>query len=118
MMNECAISAIKKKAIYNLLFHCGNLSPIDRALILCDPGTRPMADAFFSVAREAKHAVELIEIPALLNHGAEPPSHATQVMQASTLILSLCQYSLAHSNARIIAGKAGANFGVNDSSPL
>ena len=100
----------QRKAIGNLLFNCGNLRRGDRALILCDAGTRSMAEAFACVAREANQAVEVMEIPALANHGAEPPAYAATAMQLSTLILSLCQYSLAHSSARIAAGHAGSRF--------
>lgn len=104
-MNE-----IRKKAINNILFNCGNLTRKDRALILCDAGTRPIADAFSCVAREENQNIDVMEIPLLSNHGAEPPAYAASAMQSSTLILSLCQYSLAHSNARIVAGYAGARF--------
>lgn len=105
MLNE-----IKRVAINNLLFNCGSLTEKDRALILCDAGTRPMANAFVCVARDAGQSVEVMEIPALSNHGAEPPAYAVRAMQTSTLILSLCQYSLAHSRARVLAGEAGARF--------
>lgn len=100
----------RKKAINNLLFHCGNLQANDRALILCDAGTRSLADAFFQVAEEYDRNVTLMEIPPLAQHGAEPPSYASDAMQSSTLILSLCQYSLAHSHARLEASQRGARF--------
>lgn len=105
MMND-----IQRKAINNLLFHCGNLSKEDSTLILCDAGTRSIAEAFVGVAHESDHRINLMEIPPLSNHGAEPPGYATDAMQSSTLILSLCQYSLAHSNARIKAAYYGARF--------
>src|SRR3990167_10430648 len=97
------INPLQKKAISTLLFHCGNLNIEDRALILCDSSTRPIAEAFVNVANEADHQIKLLEIPPLSNHGAEPPADAVDAMQASTLILSLCKYSLAHSKARINA---------------
>lgn len=110
MISTQTIDAVKTKAINNLLFHCGNLTRDDRALILCDPSTRALADAFVKAANAADHRIELMEIPMLTQHGSEPPEQASLAMQASTLILSLCQYSLAHSSARIHAAKAGARF--------
>ena len=105
-----AVNEVQKKSINNLLFHCGNLQPEDHALILCDPSTRCMAESFVAVAQEKNHYLKLMEISPLPNHGAEPPGEAAQAMQASTLILSLCQFSLAHSSARKTAASAGARF--------
>ena len=100
----------KTQAISNLLFHCGNLRENDRALILCDPGTKNIADAFMRVVAEHAMLVTLLEIPVLQNHGAEPPEYVARKMASSTLIVSLCGYSLAHSNARIRAAQSGARF--------
>ncbi len=100
----------KRSAIANLLFHCGHVKPEDNALILCDPETRSMADAFIMVASTHKIKLHLLEIPALTNHGAEPPEYAAKEMESATLIMSLCGFSLAHSKARINAAKHGARF--------
>src|SRR3990167_5100156 len=104
------MNSIQMKSINNLLFHCGNLVKRDRALILCDEETRPIAEAFVDVARKENQSIKLIEIPSLSNHGAEPPAYAADAMQVSTLIFSLCRYSLAHSKARVKAGHVGARF--------
>lgn len=103
-------SDVKQRAINNLLFHCGHLKPEDKALVLCDKETRLMADAFVNVALSHKIKLHLLEIPALNNHGAEPPEYAAKQMESATLIMSLCGFSLAHSKARIRAGKKGARF--------
>lgn len=100
----------KQHAITNLLFHCGHVKPEDNALILCDQETRSMADAFVAVAVSHKIKLNLLEIPALTNHGAEPPEYAAKEMESATLIMSLCGFSLAHSKARIRAAKKGARF--------
>ncbi|HLB43369.1 MAG TPA: hypothetical protein VJN02_11115 [Gammaproteobacteria bacterium] len=104
------MNSIQMKSINNLLFHCGNLVKRDRALILCDEETRPIAEAFVDVARKENQSIKLIEIPSLSNHGAEPPAYAADAMQVSTLIFSLCRYSLAHSKARVKAAANGARF--------
>lgn len=100
----------QNKAIENILFNCGNLNLKDRVLILCDSSTRDIAEAFYIRALSANPATELMEIPVLSNHGAEPHSEATEAMCRSTLILSLCRYSLAHSQARLDSAHAGARF--------
>lgn len=97
-------------SINNLLFNCGNLNAQDRVLILCDSSTRPLAEAFALRAQGTNPATELMEIPALPNHGAEPPGYAAEAMCRSTLILSLCRFSLAHSQARLDAAHTGARF--------
>lgn len=104
------LNDVKKRAITNLLFHCGHLTKNDNALVLCDKETRKMADAFVTTALLNKINLKLLEIPALTNHGAEPPEYAAKEMESSTLILSLCGFSLAHSKARIRAAKKGARF--------
>lgn len=104
------MSSLQRNAIQNLLFHCGNLKKSEHALILCDSSTRQMAEAFSSIGTQANYDIKLMEIPPLSNHGAEPPQYAAMAMCKTSLILSLCQYSLAHSSARIEAGYAGARF--------
>lgn len=101
---------IKKRAIQNLLFHCGQLKKQDRAIVLCDQHTKSIAETFITVAEEFETKLLLVVIPELKNHGEEPPVFAVKKMQTATLIISLCRYSLAHSNARIQAAKLGARF--------
>ena|SRR3990167_6097610 len=100
------ITETRVKAIKNLLFHCGNLRTEDRSLILCDKHTRSMAEAFVKIAKDESRVLNLLEIPFLSNHGAEPSTHVAHAMKKSTLILSICTYSLAHSSARVTAGIA------------
>lgn len=110
MEELCMLNDAKKRAINNILFHCGKLSGEDRALVLCDADTRAIANAFIEIATFSKINLNLLEIPALSNHGAEPPEYVAKQMESSTLILSLCRYSLAHSKARIRAAQSGARF--------
>ena len=100
----------QKKAIRNLLFNCASLRASDRVLILCDPLTRNIADAFYSIEAKYSYEIVILEIPLLSNHGSEPPAYAADLMQTATVIISLCTYSLAHSRARIDANGAGARF--------
>lgn len=97
-------------SIRHLIFHCGSLKSGERVTILSDPKTRLLADQFEDVAMEQAGRVEHYVIEGLTRHGQEPPDEAASLMAASDLIISLCTWSLAHSMARIDAGKKGARF--------
>ncbi|MET4371915.1 2,5-dihydroxypyridine 5,6-dioxygenase [Bradyrhizobium sp. LB12.1] len=100
---------IMESAFY-LLQHCGSLRADETCLILCDPVTRDIAEIFVAQGGKIAPKTRLIEIASLRMHGEEPPAAAAQAMAQADLIVSLCQYSLAHSRARIDAGKEGARF--------
>ena len=97
-------------AIQHLLLKCGNLRANEKLAILCDPTTRDIANSFFKTARNISDNVSLIEMPVFNRHGEEPTQEGLTAMLASDLIISLCKFSLAHSQARIEAGKKGARF--------
>ena len=86
------------------------MSITDHVLILCNSDTRQIANEFFSCTALANPKVKLMEIPDLPNHGAEPIKSAKEAMCMATLIISLCKYSLAHSQARLDASSFGARF--------
>ena len=100
----------QKKSIENVLLNCGGLSVTDDVLILCDASTRQIADEFLNGAVSVNPKAQLMEIPDLPHHGAEPIGYAKEAMCRSTLILSLCRYSLAHSQARLDSALSGARF--------
>jgi len=100
----------QKTSIENVLFNCGGLNASDDLLILCDGTTRQIADEFLNCAVSVNPKAKLMEIPNLPNHGAEPIGYAKEAMCCSTLILSLCRYSLAHSQARLDSALSGARF--------
>lgn len=98
------------EAIKHLLLHCGSLKPSEKLCILCDPNTRDIAHAFREEALKITEHVHLQETPLASRHGEEPPEEAIPSMLDADLIISLCTFSLAHSNARIQAGLKGARF--------
>ncbi len=98
------------RSIHHLLTHCGSLRSGERVAILCDPSTADMAAAFQAEAMNLTNQVRLLELETASRHGGEPPTEARILMRSSDLILSLCKYSLAHSGARIDAGRQGARF--------
>lgn len=104
------LDSIQQESIKNIILNCGCISAKDQTLIICDNTTKEIAKEFQNIASENHFITKYIEIPDLGNHGNEPPEHVKDEMIKSTLIISLCRFSLAHSNARIQAAKHGARF--------
>lgn len=100
----------QKNAIKNVIFQCGTLKNNDTVLILYDETTQDIAEHFESLARTMCPDVHSSCVRGLACHGEEPPIAIASQMLSASLILSLCQYSLAHSKARVNAGAAGARF--------
>jgi leucyl aminopeptidase (aminopeptidase T) len=99
-----------KKTINHILHECGSMQKGDRLLILCDPTTRDFASLFEQEAKLISTETTLVEIPLASTHGQDPPADAAEMMLGADLIMSLCQFSLAHTTARIAAGKRKARF--------
>jgi leucyl aminopeptidase (aminopeptidase T) len=99
-----------KKTIQHLLHECGSLKQGERLLILCDPTTKDFALLFEKEAKLISVETALVEIPVASAHGQDPPAEAAEMMLGADLIMSLCQFSLAHTTARIAAGKRKARF--------
>lgn len=94
----------------HIVSNCGNVNKDEKILVLCDASTEDIADLFVRESQLYTEYVSKLVIPVAKAHGEEPPIDARELMLQSDLILSLCKYSLAHSQARIDAGKAGARF--------
>lgn len=104
------LSDRRVRAVRHLLHHCGGLGPDDRVIVLSDATTADLAAAFVAEARTVARSVVSEQVDGLDRHGQEPPAVVAERMVASTLILSLCRYSLAHSSSRLDAAAAGARF--------
>lgn len=98
------------ESVRHLLFHCGSLKKNEKLVILSDPATKHLAEKFQAEAGQASVHVRHFCIDTLTRHGQDPPSDAAAAMADSDLIVSICTWSLAHSEARIVAAKAGARF--------
>jgi leucyl aminopeptidase (aminopeptidase T) len=99
-----------KKTVTYLLEHCGSLVSNEKLAIICDSATRDLAELFKQQASLIIKHVELYEMPMANKHGEEPNLIVKEAMLSANLIISLCTFSLAHSQARIDAGKNGARF--------
>ncbi len=97
-------------AVEHLLLNCGHLMTGERLLILCDDSTDDIACCFEEEARLHTQQVKRVVIPCSGEHGKEPAAWVLESMINSDLILSLCKFSLAHSEARIIANQHGSRF--------
>ncbi|MBA4695782.1 MAG: hypothetical protein H2069_00155 [Legionella sp.] len=98
------------QAISHLLFHCGNLQPTDKGLILCNPETQAIAEAFVAQAQQKQCHMALKILPPLQHHGQELDHATAKAMTSASLVISLCTYSLAHSKARLESAKGGGRF--------
>lgn len=96
--------------IQHLLLHCGSLRPDESVVILCDESSYTLAQLFQAEAVRITSAVELRLLPLATRHGEEPDAQTADMMHRYNLCVSLCKYSLAHSQARVEAGKLGRRF--------
>ncbi len=103
------VERAKKGAAY-LLQNCGGLSPNDRILIIHDPETRSASDVVCEAARGAGFEPMRAEAPVAIMHGQEPPQSVAAAMATVTLIVGMTSKSMAHTQARIDAGAAGARY--------
>lgn len=93
-----------------LLRTCGRLAAGERVAIVCDPGTRTVADIVARQATLVTSDVHLVEVPAFGMHGQEPPDAAAAEMRESALCLGLTAKSMIHTAARKNASLAGARY--------
>jgi len=103
----------KKKILNNIkhiLLNSGNLNKKDKLLVLYDKNTENLSKLFLDIAKNYTNNLKKIIIKGLKNHGQNVNQMTLNIMKKSTLILSICNYSLAHSKARLISSKLGARF--------
>lgn len=99
----------RRATVRHLVEHCGSVRADDRVLVLADHLTADLAALFIQVAGTQADA-DLRIVTGLDRHGQEPPVSIAEDMAGATLIVSLCRFSLAHSQARLDAAAAGARF--------
>jgi 2,5-dihydroxypyridine 5,6-dioxygenase len=99
-----------RQAAFHLVRHCGSLKAGERVAVVCDSSTRMLAELLADEARTLAGSVELIEIPDLGSHGREPAAEASAQMKAADLAIGITRYSMAHTQARLIAARAGTRY--------
>lgn len=91
------------KAIRHILTHCGGVSRGEVVFILYDAQTREIGEAFIEETRNLGVWASWLEYNEITNHGMEPSPYVAEIIRVADLTISLCQYSLAHSKARMRA---------------
>ena len=99
-----------QKPIEHIVSYCGNLKDDEHVLILCDSLTADLGKRFLEQAKKITPHAFLEESPLAKKHGEEPSPTASSKMLDADLIISLCTFSLAHSQARANASRNGARF--------
>ncbi len=98
------------KGIDHIIQRCGKINTKDKVLILYDKKTQSLANLFELRSSKISKKVISLFVNNISRHGQEPDIEIANEMLNSSIILSLCSWSLAHTNARIKAGTAGARF--------
>ena len=113
MLNSVCYKKIDEnifKGIDHIIKKCGKINTQDKVLILFDEKTQSLANLFeLRSAKVSKKVISLL-VKGINRHGQEPDFEIANEMLNSSLIFSLCTWSLAHTNARIKAATAGARF--------
>lgn len=96
---------------YDILVRvCADLKAGERALIISDESTKEIGEVLFRAACEITSKVTHRVIPPLKIHGLEPPEDVAAQMLENEVIFGLTRMSIAHSQARFLASKAGARY--------
>ena len=94
----------------HILSNAGSAREGEKILLLVDPNTEPLSLFFANEAERLGYSLTKATMPVGNNHGEEPPDAVANEMRASSLVIALTTFSLAHSAARIEAAAAGARF--------
>lgn len=87
---------------------CAGLAPGERAVVVCEARTLPVAQEVAAWAERLGAQVALREIAPLSAHGQEPPDEASQAMASSRVCFMMTWMSLAHTQACRRALELGA----------
>jgi len=80
----------------------------EKVLIVVDPSTRPIGEAFATAAEALGADPVVARIAARRADGEEPPQPVGTAMEASDVVLLITSRSLTHTHARRAATRAGA----------
>ena len=96
--------------IETLLEICGQVQTGEKVLVICDSKTKKIGELIAEFAVRKKYFVKLEVIKELSMHGAEPSQEIGAMMLESDLILGLTSFSMAHTQARLIASNLGKRY--------
>lgn len=108
--DEADMEARRHAAAVHIVSHCGNLQPGERVAIIYCTENALLSRYFLHAAQKFTDKVVGVEVAPMTHHGADPDAGAHAAMMEADLILGLTRMSMAHSRARIMAGKQGARY--------
>ena len=94
----------------HLLTHCGCASAGESILLLGDDRTEACVRHLEECARLMGLAADVVIVPPLEIHGAEPSLEVAERMKRADVIFGITTMSLAHTQARLAASNAGARY--------
>ena len=109
-LEQSKLDIAVENAANHLLAHCGSLQSGERVLIICDNSTKDVANLLYLEACAMGVSAKCVAIPILGMHGIEPPRDIATAMCEANLVLGVTRHSMAHTQARIEAGKSGARY--------
>ncbi|MCP5464790.1 MAG: aminotransferase class I/II-fold pyridoxal phosphate-dependent enzyme [Deltaproteobacteria bacterium] len=99
-----------EKGIHQVLFNLGNLKKEESVCVVVDAKTSALGQQFSEYMGRSGVSHSLCEVPLQAMHGSEPPPEVASEMKSSDLILGLTTQSMAHTDARLQANRAGARY--------
>jgi leucyl aminopeptidase (aminopeptidase T) len=89
---------------------CAGLGAGEKALVLCNPETREVAEHVAAACRVRTPVVRLEVLEPLAIHGAAPPPQVGLLMLWADVVFCLTRMSLAHTAERFEATRKGTRF--------
>ncbi len=89
---------------------CLNLQPGERTLIVTDPQRVMVANELFSATSQLGGKPLMLQMPAGLRDGEEPPDLVAEMMLKTDVVLAPTSRSISHTGARRNASKAGVRI--------
>jgi leucyl aminopeptidase (aminopeptidase T) len=98
------------RAVRAVVRECLGVHEGEDVLVVCNPATERLGSRLRGEAESAGAKAELISMPELASHGAEPPEEVAAAMLKAAVIMAPTAQSLSHTAARKAATEAGARI--------
>ncbi len=95
------------KAVRTVVHDCMGVRPNEEVLVVCNPATRELGDAFRNEAEKIGAEAVLAVMAERESHAGEPPATVAEAMVAADVLLAPTVQSLSHTAARKRASESG-----------
>ncbi|MCB0862204.1 MAG: aminopeptidase [Solirubrobacterales bacterium] len=95
------------KAVRTVVHECMGVRPNEEVLVVCNPATRELGDAFRTEAESIGAEAVLAVMTERASHAGEPPATVAEAMVAADVLLVPTIQSLSHTAARKRATESG-----------